>query len=76
MGIGAETMELTFGGTRAPVVALGLERGQYFGAGYVTQTASAFLAFGVFEVQQLPAELAPEKLHVVAPAGNSRVIDF
>jgi hypothetical protein len=76
IGIGTEAIELALGRARAPCVALGLERGQYLGAGYVAQAATAFLAFGVFEIEQLPAELASEKFHIVAPAGNSRTMDF
>src|SRR4029077_2906785 len=64
IGIGAEAIELALGGARAPGVALGLERGQNFGARKVAQTAPAFLAFGVFEIEQLSAELASEKFHV------------
>jgi hypothetical protein len=76
IGIGAEAVELALGRARAPKVAIKLERGQYFGAGNIAQTASAFLAFGIFEVEQLPTELASEKFHVVAPAGDSRVMTF
>src|SRR6516162_39482 len=70
LGIGAEAIELALGGARAPGVTFGLERRQRFGARNVTEPPPAFLAFVVLEVEQLPAILAFEELHVFAPPGR------
>lgn len=53
-----------------PVRTVRLDRAQSARVGKIAQPVAAFLAGGVFEVEDLPAVLAFEELHVRSPRAS------